>query len=202
MDPKINQSVKGFPVDQRPKVRPDQDIRRRFARLRVTRDAQGVARIKGRQILGFCGEGQGLIPVRSRYVEIHGQKRGIVDGDADLFNRGDKKVIVPLTLQDRREEPHKRRAADGGAKVEPGAVAGDAHVDLAAKGRVPQVNRRRAFLRGGPGGGGKRIGVGCCHAANVAVMGPGATGRNGKGCGAPVRQAPNFLSKKFVKILA
>ena len=52
-------------------------------------------------------------------------------------------VALRVLAQDRGEQLDQRRPADRRAVVEPGAVGGDAHVDLAAKGRVPALDRRQ-----------------------------------------------------------
>src|SRR5689334_13108837 len=64
-------------------------------------------------------------------------KGRVLDGYADLLGRSHKNVPLRVLVQNCREEPHELRPADGCAAIIPSAVAGDAHIDLAAKWRVP-----------------------------------------------------------------
>src|SRR6218665_990298 len=70
----------------------------------------------------------------------------IVDGDADLFHRGNQEIGIAVATNDGGEQPHHGFAANGRAQVVPGAITGDAHVDIAAEIRVPQVDRRQALV--------------------------------------------------------
>src|SRR5262249_30917226 len=82
------------------------------------------------------------------HVQLDRKERRIVDGDAAFLYRRDEEMLVALALENGGEELHQRRTADGCFLIEPGAVGGDAHVDIAAIGRIPQMHRRWAL---GPG---------------------------------------------------
>jgi len=72
-------------------------------------------------------------------------ERRIVDRDADLLDRRDEKVSPGFALEHRGEQLDQRGTPDRRLEIEPGAVGGDAHVEVAAERRVPQVNRGRAL---------------------------------------------------------
>ena len=52
---------------------------------------------------------------------------------------------VRILAQDAGEQLDERHAADGGAGVEPHPIGADLHADVAAVGRVPLLDRRRAL---------------------------------------------------------
>ena len=79
-------------------------------------------------------------------AHLDGEERRVVDLDADALDRRHQHVAFAVLAQDRGEELHERQAADRRAQVEPRSVGGDAHVDVAAVGRIPQVHRRGAAL--------------------------------------------------------
>ena len=87
--------------------------------------------------------------VRALTVLFHfnGKKRRVIDTDADLLNRRHQKILVRLALEDRGKQLHQRRAADRRAEIEPRAVAGNPHIEIAAERRIPEVDRRQAFRR-------------------------------------------------------
>ena len=77
------------------------------------------------------------------------QKRRIVDLDADLLDRRHQEVFVALALQNGREQPHQGGTTDRRAEIEPGSVRSDAHVEIAAERRIPQMYGRQALALGG-----------------------------------------------------
>ena len=80
--------------------------------------------------------------------EFDCEERRVLDDDPAFLDRRDQKISVPFPLEHRGEELHQRRPSDRRLEVEPGAVRGDAHIKVAAKRRIPQIHRRRAFARG------------------------------------------------------
>ena len=78
-------------------------------------------------------------------LELDRQERRVVDHDAAFLDRRDQEVLVPFPLEHRGEQLDQRRPADRRLQVEPGAVGGDAHVEIAAEWRIPQMDRRRAL---------------------------------------------------------
>src|SRR5580692_312953 len=75
-------------------------------------------------------------------IELDGKERRVVDGDAALLHRRYEEVAVALALEHRGEQFYQRRPADRRLHVEPGAVGGDAHIEIAAERRVPALDRR------------------------------------------------------------
>src|SRR5690606_20643687 len=70
--------------------------------------------------------------------------RRILDADADLLHGRDEIGLAVLVLaQHGRKELHQWHPADRRAEVEPGAVAPDLHVEIAAEGRIPALDRRK-----------------------------------------------------------
>jgi predicted esterase YcpF (UPF0227 family) len=69
--------------------------------------------------------------------EFDGQKGRIVDLYADALDRRDKNEAIFVFAQNGGEKLDQRRASDRRAHIKPGSVAGDAHVDIAAKWRIP-----------------------------------------------------------------
>src|SRR6185437_7018158 len=59
-------------------------------------------------------------------------------------DRGDEEIVFPLLLEHGGEQPDQRHPPDRRLLVEPGAVGGDPHVDIATKRRIPALDRRRA----------------------------------------------------------
>ena len=78
--------------------------------------------------------------------KIHRDERRVIDLDPDLFHRSNQIVVIALAPDDPRKQADQFDPPDRCAKVKPGPVAGDAHVDIAAKRRVPQMYRGRAFF--------------------------------------------------------
>src|SRR5262245_63938123 len=70
-------------------------------------------------------------------LKLDREERRVLDDDAALLDWRDQKVFVPFPLEDRGEELHQRRPPDRGLEIEPGAVRRDAHIEVAAKRRLP-----------------------------------------------------------------
>src|SRR6266545_98713 len=74
-------------------------------------------------------------------LELDGKEWRVFDGDPAFLDRGDEEILVAFALEDRGEELHQRRPSDRSLEIEPGAVRRDAHVEIAAKRRIPPVHR-------------------------------------------------------------
>src|ERR1700730_14523891 len=98
-------------------------------------------------ILDIGPEPQHLVRSLLRRPHFHGQKRCVLDFYADPLDRRDKNVAIGVLAQDRREKPHEGGAADRRAAIKPRPVAGDPHVDIAAKRRIPLLHRGERPLR-------------------------------------------------------
>ena len=84
-------------------------------------------------------------PLLRLELELDGEEWCILDKDPAFFHRGDEIILVPFPLEDRGEQFHQRQPADRRFQVIPGAVGGDAHVEVAAERRIPKLDRRRAL---------------------------------------------------------
>ena len=155
----FDQPVKAFPVDQRLKVAADADIGRGLSGIGGTLDTDRQIGARNRDIPKVGLERERLVGAAAFGLEIDGDKGGIFDLDADLFDRRDQEIIVIFTDQNRRKEFHQPHAANRGALIEPGAVAFDLHVQIAAKRRVPLLYRRQSACFGGGNRRGKAF---CC----------------------------------------
>jgi hypothetical protein len=69
--------------------------------------------------------------------------------NAALLDRSNEKVLVSFALEHRSKKLNQGRAANRGFRVEPRAISGDPHIEIAAKGRVPALDRRRSFAGAG-----------------------------------------------------
>ena len=133
----------------RPQVAADVQIRFETAGAGFRLEAQRVRRSACHPVVDIGAEVEH--PARRlilRHCKLDGQERRVVDLDAALLHRRDQKVFVALALEHRGEQLHQRRPADRRLQVEPGAVGGDAHVEIAAKRRVPPLDRRRPLAFG------------------------------------------------------
>lgn len=98
MSAKINQAIKTLAVNQRLKVRPDQNVRRRLACLRVAFDADWAIWTRNGYIIHMGHKGQNLSLPGPLSFEIDGDKRRVIDGDSHLLDRGNKEEFALLAL--------------------------------------------------------------------------------------------------------
>ncbi len=141
----IHQPVKAFAVDQRLQPGADHHIGRRFACFGIPNHANRMFCSGLRKIADIRLECQGLRLALPLDGEVHRHERRVIDGNPDLFDRRDKKIIVAVPAQNGREQTHQFLPANRCAKVKPRPVPRDAHVQIAAKRRVPQVYGWQAF---------------------------------------------------------
>jgi hypothetical protein len=78
----------------------------------------------------------------STAVNGHSGKRRVLDADTHLLRWRDENVIVAILAQDGGEQAHQFLPPHRCALVEPGTVACDADIDIAAMGGVPAFHRR------------------------------------------------------------
>src|SRR5262249_59184888 len=90
-------------------------------------------------------EAERLARVAALDRELDRQERRVVDGDAAFFHWRDQEISVPFPLEHRSEQLNQSRPPDRRLEVEPGAVRGDAHVEVAAERRVPEKKPRGAL---------------------------------------------------------
>ena len=140
----LDQPIKRFAVDQRLKVGADVDIGARLTRGGVAGHPDLVIRPGNHPVADIGDKRQPI----GGLIEIHRNKWSIFHLDADFFHRRDKEIRIPLAPNDAGEQPDQFDPANRRAQIKPCAVAGDPHVDIAAKRRVPQMHRRRAFAPG------------------------------------------------------
>src|SRR6266852_194798 len=94
--------------------------------------------------------------------ELDREKRRVLDDEAAFLDRRHQKILVVLPFEDGGEQLHQRRPPDRGPEIEPGAVGGDAHVEIAAERRIPQVDRRRPLAGGFARGAREGVQTGPC----------------------------------------
>ena len=119
------------------------------------------------------------------HSHLDGEEGRILDRDPDPLDGRDEHVALGILAQNRRKQLHEGGPVDRRSHVMPRAVGGDAHVDFAAIGRVPALDRRRPFARGI---GAERLGKAC----------QGASGSEGRGIGhdASVNRKLNFEDRR------
>ncbi len=122
------------------------DIGPGFARCRITGHTDRVIGASGDLVADI---GHKLQP-SGGLVEIDSDERRVFDGNSDLFDRCDKEIGIAFALDDPRKQPDQFDPADGSAQIEPCPIPPDAHVDIAAEVRVPQMHWRRTFAPRGP----------------------------------------------------
>ena len=110
-------------------------------------EAQRVVRPAGRPSRRhWCGT-QSVRAAPSPSTFISTARNGASSTVMPTFSTGvTRKYLSLLALEHRGEQLDQRGPADRRLQIEPGAVGGDAHVEIAAERRVPQMHRRRALL--------------------------------------------------------
>ena len=79
-------------------------------------------------------------------INSHGDEGGVLDLDLHLFGGRDQMIAVWIEPQHGGKKPYQGFTTDGCALVKPQTITLNDNVDLAAMGRIPQVNRRQAAL--------------------------------------------------------
>ena len=141
----LYQLVEHIAINQRLEVAAYQHIRRWLLRDSVDHHAQRVGRPGFDLVLDIAGEVQHLLLTLTFHIQRHSHERRIVDADAHLLYRGNQEVVIAIAADDGGKQPHHRLATDRRTQVIPGAITGDAHVDVTAEVRVPQMYRRQAL---------------------------------------------------------
>ena len=141
------------------------------ARLGLIDEAQFVLRPSFHDVADIGAKRQRLPVAFSRHVHLDRHERRILDADADLFHRRDEiGPAVFVLAQDRGKQLHQRHAADRRAEVEPGPIAANFHVEVAAEWRIPALHRRRT-LAGARGARNQRLKAGGVLRAGQAFAG-------------------------------
>ena len=156
----IDKPIEALAVDKRLKVGADKNIGRWLTGFGVADDPDWVIGTGGNKVADIGFEGQDLCLTFTRWLEIDGYKRRIIDSDTDLFDRSDEEIVVAVFPQNRREQADQFETPDRRSEVKPRPVTGDAHVQITAKGRIPQVYRRQSALSGPFCGTGQRFRAG------------------------------------------
>src|SRR3984957_11181236 len=136
------------PCHLRPQVAADMEIRLQSAGAGFRLEAQRVLRPARYPIVDIGAKVQHAAFGAILDIELDGEKRRVVDSDAALLHRRNQEVTVALALEPRGDRLHQRRPADRRLHVEPGAVGGDAHIEIAAERRVPALDRRWGLSAG------------------------------------------------------
>ena len=146
----LDQIVEQRPRHFRPEIAAHVQIGLEPAGAGFRLEAQRVLRARGDPVVDIGAEIENR-PARILLdLQLDGEERRVFDDDADLLHRGDQEILVALALEHRGEQLDQSRPPNRRLLIEPGAVGGDPHVDIAAKRRIPQMDRRRpfAFARG------------------------------------------------------
>ena len=113
---------------------------------------------------GFLGEAEGMVgaaeddvvnvgaehefaqwPVAANF-HLDSEEGGVGDRNVNFLGGRDEVVAtVGVLAQHAGEQLDQRHAADRTARIHPNAVGADGHANIAAIGRVPALDRRRAF---------------------------------------------------------
>ena len=134
----------------RPEVAPHVEIGLEPAGLSLALEPQRVIAVARHPVVDVGAEMQHPAVIGLLGPELDREERRVVDDDPAFLDRRDQEVFVPFPLEDRGEELHQRRPPDRSLEIEPGAVRSDAHIEVAAKRRIPQMHRRRPFAHGVP----------------------------------------------------
>src|SRR6266849_2735913 len=121
------------------------DIGLKSARRRLRLEPQRVAGATHDPIVHIGAEAK--LPPRPAIVDLqlNGHKRRIFYQDAAFFYWSDEEIFFALALQYGSEQSDQGGSADRSSLVEPSTVGRNSHVNLAAIGRIPEVDRGRSF---------------------------------------------------------
>lgn len=139
----VHQPVEALAVDQRFEICANMDIGRGLAGRRIPLDSNPVLRSRTGLIAEIGHEVQRLSLAFACNSEVDGHERRVVDGDSHFLDRSYQHIAIPVLPENRRKQPHELRSPDWRAKIEPRAVPCDPHVEIAAIGRIPEVDRRQ-----------------------------------------------------------
>src|SRR5262249_35900689 len=110
------------------------------AGLRFALEAQRMIAPACHPVVDVGAEMQHLAMISLLGLKLDREERRVFDDDPAFLDRRDQEVFVPFPLEDRGEELHQRRPPDRGLEIEPSAVRRDAHIEVAAKRRIPQMH--------------------------------------------------------------
>src|SRR4029077_3129337 len=142
----LDQIVEQRARHQRPEVAPHMQVGLQGPGLLLRLEAQRVGRPGRDPVVRIGAKRQHARRPRAFLLHLDRGERRVVDRDADLLDRGDEKILLAFALEHRRKQLGQRVPPDRRFQVEPGAVGGDAHVEVAAERRIPQMHRRRALF--------------------------------------------------------
>src|SRR4029078_7225676 len=91
-------------------------------------------------------EFEDLPAMATRGFHLHREERRVFDDDSDFLYRCHKKVFVAFPLEHGCKQFDQSQPADWRLLIEPGAIGGDPHVDIAAKGWIPKLEGRGALV--------------------------------------------------------
>jgi hypothetical protein len=144
----LDQVVEQGARHQCPQVAPHMQVGLEPTGVRLGLEAQGVALAARNPVIHICPEAENTAAALPFGLHLHGGERRVVHRDADLLHRGLEEVLLPLAPQHRGEQLHQRGPPDRRLEIEPGPIRRDAHVEIAAEWRIPQMHGRRAALAG------------------------------------------------------
>jgi len=107
--------------------------------------AQTVAAVATHPIIDIGAETQQRTPIIALLPHFDRQKRRVVDADADLFHRRDKKMLTVSRLRMVENSRHQCWPPDRRAHIEPGAVGRDPDVESPQNGGFHKWTGGSAF---------------------------------------------------------
>ena len=139
----LDKIVEQRPLHQRPEVAAHLHVGLEALRGAAL-EPKGCSASAAHHVFDIGAEGQNRLAVPRLRPHLDRQERRVVDPDPDLLDRRHQNVTVAFLAHNRGEQLDQRRPADRRATIKPCSIGSDAHVDIAAVRRIPQMHRRRA----------------------------------------------------------
>jgi hypothetical protein len=139
----LDEVVKQGTRDFRPEVAPHMKIGLEPPGLGLRLEPQRMAGATRDPVVDIGAKPERRTAVAMLDFQLYGEEWRVLDDQPAFLDRRHQEIFVPFALQHRSEQLYQRRPADRGLQIEPGAVRGDAHVEVPAKRRVPKVHRWR-----------------------------------------------------------
>ena len=148
--PQVHQLVVNWTRDARLEALFDGDVGGGAAGDGIGNDREGMRVIEGGDFVDVRAEAQDLLPAAAFGHQFDGDEGRVFDDDAAHLGRRDQPVVADLVAGEHRgEQADELFAADGRAVVIPGAIAADAHVEIAAQRSAPGARLGSAAERAG-----------------------------------------------------
>ena len=143
LNAQLHQIIEHRPCDQGIQAIAYLNIGRRFIGFRINLHPNRVIRSSGHNIVKICAKSERLLVSGAGRLHLYRSKGSILDLNAAFFHRCFEPEIARfVAFQDRGEQLDHGLAVDRRSLVMPGAVARDAHIDVAA-----EIFRLRSVFR-------------------------------------------------------